>query len=292
MGQIYIIRNEVNNKAYIGKTTRTITLRFNEHLNAAKNGSQCPIHAAIRKYGQENFSIACLAQGTGNRLNELEKRFIVEHHTSVRDHGYNLTDGGDGTSGFKRSAGACTGRRNSFYGRTHTYETKQRIRASLFAYFERVGRKRNQEDLTPQERAERKSRRLSVSLKKRWREHGHPMKGHKHTKETRHKMSQAKLGKTLSEQHKQAIGDGVRGLIRGKQSTEHREKLRRARIGKSFHVKPVLKLTLDNRPIERYDSVKAAARSIATTNVALIRACCNNQREQAYGFKWNWIRSS
>lgn len=292
MGQIYLIRNTVNNKVYVGKTTRTVASRFNEHLIAARKGSRYPIHAAIRKYGQKNFTVTTLTQCGDDDLNELERKFIVERDASIHNHGYNLTDGGDGTHGFKHPRGSKTGKRNSFYGKSHANETKEKIRASLLAHFERVGRRRKQEDLTSQERAERKSHRLSVSLKKRWQEYGHPMKGRKHTNETRQKMRRAKLNKTLSEQHKQAIGNGVRGLIRGKQSTEHREKLRQARVGKAFHTKPVLKLALDNQQIERYDSVKDAARSIATTNVALIRACCNERRGQAYGFQWKWARSS
>ena len=37
MGYIYKILNLSNNKVYIGKTTKSLEYRFNQHLKCAKN---------------------------------------------------------------------------------------------------------------------------------------------------------------------------------------------------------------------------------------------------------------
>ena len=36
-GRIYIIRNTINNKVYIGQTKVSLKLRFQNHLSAARN---------------------------------------------------------------------------------------------------------------------------------------------------------------------------------------------------------------------------------------------------------------
>ena len=52
-GYIYLITNKINNKKYIGQTTRTIKIRISDHFsNLYKNYA---ITNAIKKYGKENF---------------------------------------------------------------------------------------------------------------------------------------------------------------------------------------------------------------------------------------------
>ena len=53
MGFIYKITNTINNKIYIGKTTRTVEKRYKDHLYSSKK-SNCYLHIAMRKYGVEN----------------------------------------------------------------------------------------------------------------------------------------------------------------------------------------------------------------------------------------------
>jgi len=54
---IYKITNKVNDKAYIGITTKTTKTRFDEHIYSSENEGKYRIHYAIRKYGKENFDI-------------------------------------------------------------------------------------------------------------------------------------------------------------------------------------------------------------------------------------------
>jgi len=50
---VYQIVNKINNKKYIGITSRSLNKRFNEH----KKQLNCGIASALVKYGEENFYI-------------------------------------------------------------------------------------------------------------------------------------------------------------------------------------------------------------------------------------------
>lgn len=91
MGNIYLIRNDTNNDIYIGKTTKTIKERFNQHLYNAKKYTEIQTHLyrAIRKYGDHNFSVSPLEENiSSDILNEKERYWISELKPS-----YNMTDG-------------------------------------------------------------------------------------------------------------------------------------------------------------------------------------------------------
>ena len=55
-GFIYILRNTVNNKVYIGQTKVSVTTRWQEHLRHAKYGDQI-INRAMKKYGVSSIGI-------------------------------------------------------------------------------------------------------------------------------------------------------------------------------------------------------------------------------------------
>ena len=90
---IYKITNTVNGKVYIGQTVRSLDVRFQEHLRCADNGDGYYLHAAIRKYGKDNFEISTIAETDDpDILNELEIYYIRKFHSDVS--GYNLAPGG------------------------------------------------------------------------------------------------------------------------------------------------------------------------------------------------------
>ena len=101
-GFIYLITNEVNRKGYVGKTSFSIERRWAEHLKAAKNPKNVfALYVAIRKYGAEKFSIREVASCDEADLNDLEKHYIQYLGTFANSgHGYNMTEGGDGGSGY------------------------------------------------------------------------------------------------------------------------------------------------------------------------------------------------
>ena len=94
-GRIYIIKNTINNKVYIGQTKVSLKLRFQSHLSAARNGKDYIIGKALRKYGEENFYIELLEECTIEELNEREKYWISYFNATNSKFGYNMSIGGN-----------------------------------------------------------------------------------------------------------------------------------------------------------------------------------------------------
>lgn len=93
MGFIYQIKNDINDKIYIGKTTRTVQKRFQEHLKRI-NERNNHLYLAMRKYGKEHFYPVELEECPNEQLNEREIYWIKKLNTY--ENGYNETLGGEG----------------------------------------------------------------------------------------------------------------------------------------------------------------------------------------------------
>ena len=74
MGYIYIIKNTVNNKVYIGQTSRTIKKRFSEHTSNLRLNTKLAV--AMRELGTDKFYIQELAECSDSDLNKLEIEYI------------------------------------------------------------------------------------------------------------------------------------------------------------------------------------------------------------------------
>jgi DNA-binding CsgD family transcriptional regulator len=93
--RIYIIKNTVNDKVYVGQTKVSLKLRFQNHLSAARNGKDYIIGKAIRKYGEDKFYIELLEECTVEELNEREKYWIAFFNSMDNRSGYNISTGGN-----------------------------------------------------------------------------------------------------------------------------------------------------------------------------------------------------
>lgn len=97
MGLIYKIQNKINGHIYIGKTSRTLNKRWQEHVNYALAGGTTALAKAIKKYGKDNFELFIVEDNIDNDLlNEKEKTYINFYQSNNSNIGYNETDGGDG----------------------------------------------------------------------------------------------------------------------------------------------------------------------------------------------------
>lgn len=57
-GAIYKIINNVNGDYFIGSTVKPLSAALRQHIYlAVRRGSNAPLHEAMRKYGEKNFSI-------------------------------------------------------------------------------------------------------------------------------------------------------------------------------------------------------------------------------------------
>lgn len=127
---IYSITNKVNNKKYVGKTTKTISERFNSHINSSNSKSQTHLHRAIRKYGSENFIIEIVEDGIHDEhlLNQREVFWIKTIKSE-----YNMTAGGEGSSGrifTEETRNKMSIRAKQRIRKPHSEETKRKIAES------------------------------------------------------------------------------------------------------------------------------------------------------------------
>ena len=93
---IYIIKNDINDKVYIGQSIN-IHKRIQEHFwksECSKDVSyNSALHAAIRKYGKEHFYYEVLEECDASQLDEREKEYIKQYN-SISPNGYNILSGG------------------------------------------------------------------------------------------------------------------------------------------------------------------------------------------------------
>jgi group I intron endonuclease len=96
-GIIYVARNRVNGKMYVGKTTKSIRERRKSHKDSALGKiSKLPFHEAIRKYGIDGFDWKMVQKCHDlQTLDTAEKWWIRSLNTLVHD-GYNCATGGSG----------------------------------------------------------------------------------------------------------------------------------------------------------------------------------------------------
>jgi len=109
MYAIYIITNSLNGMQYVG-ITNDIDRRWRRHRNA--NDGQF-LHRAIKKHGLDAFVFTHYADAFTVESAKAIERMLIEEHNTRAPHGYNLTEGGDGTFGYK-----------------HTEEAKAKIKAT------------------------------------------------------------------------------------------------------------------------------------------------------------------
>ena len=95
---IYKITNTVNNKHYIGLTSKTAEQRFMQHINdAVQNRDNYAFHAAIRKYGYNVFELEVLEENLTEEQAKLREIYYIDFYNSFigNGYGYNSTYGGD-----------------------------------------------------------------------------------------------------------------------------------------------------------------------------------------------------
>ena len=109
---IYIIKNNLNGKCYVGQSVK-LRSRLKDHMRNAKSGKyDLPIYRAIKKYGFHNFTIDVLESFIPEpnitnkeliqKLDQLEIKYIEEYNAYTE--GYNCTKGGDfGVLGLRMS---------------------------------------------------------------------------------------------------------------------------------------------------------------------------------------------
>ena len=122
---VYKATNIINEVVYIGKTTKRFSHRKADHIFKSKRKPTSYFHRALNKYGKDNFKWKILAEtDSKTKLDVLEKFYIMLYKKMGKI--YNLTEGGDGKSGYKASPETVEKIRKANTGYIHTEEAKER----------------------------------------------------------------------------------------------------------------------------------------------------------------------
>lgn len=204
---IYVLRNRVNGKAYVGQTIQSLEARWTKHVCLAKTSGYA-IHRAIRKYGVDSFDRSVIASASdAAELNRLEREYIAALNT-FGENGYNQTIGGDGVMHRQR----------------HSEETRRRIAAV------QIGRKQSPEAIAKRI-AHQIGRPLSAAHRAKlsaW------QVGKKLTPEHRAKLSTSHLGIKPSDETRAKRSASMRGR---KQSPEHTARIREAHLKRAHLIR-------------------------------------------------------
>lgn len=131
---IYKATNTVNNKVYVGITSRNWAERKLEHEQSSfwktTPAYNHLFHSAIRKYGVGAFVWDSIYQSTDKEstINCMEEHFIREYNSHYLDgHGYNMTYGGQGNFGYVFSTAHRRKISESQLGKTVSKEARHKM---------------------------------------------------------------------------------------------------------------------------------------------------------------------
>jgi len=186
---VYVIINNITGRKYVGQTSKDLNIRWEEHTRIRSRPFCSYLYNAICKYGSENFIIQPLVIiGTKWEANLYEQGLIKAFGTKAPN-GYNLTEGGDGGTGY-------------------VFTDEQRRKVS-------EGQKGHKISEKTREKLLERNKGNTFSLGSKMSEE-HRLKlinintGSKMTGEARHKMSEAHKGKKHTEETKRKMSEAAK----------------------------------------------------------------------------------
>jgi group I intron endonuclease len=257
MGYIYMIKNKLDNKCYIGQTIeKDVNTRWRAHKRNMNSDGCRVLYNAFRKYGLDNFDFKIICISFDEFLDALEIDYISKFN-SIAPNGYNLESGGNKNKVFhpetcKKISLALTGKKhteerklnnsNSQKGKKVSEESKKKMSES------RKGKKLN---LTDEQRQNRSNR----------------LKGHPTSEKTKQRVAEANKNRVWTEEMKQKISEK----------------------SKNNSCKKVGKYSLDGVLLESYNSIKEATEKTNAKSPWYISKCCNNKIKTVKEYIWKFI---
>ena len=248
MGVIYLRTNKINGKKYVGQATN-LKVRQRDWNCLTQPYAGTAINAARAKYGLDAFDFEILKECDDDELDYWEKYYIKELNTKA-PYGYNLTDGGEGMTGY-----------------THSEETRKKIsKAKKGKKQSEVTKKKRSEALKGIKSSEETKKKMSEAQKGE----KNNMYGKHHTDEAKKKMSEKQKGRKLSEETKDKISKKKKGIPNIKLS------------------KPVLQIDKNtNKVIAEFPSMAEVERQLGFSQ-GNISNCCLGKRKTYKGFIWKY----
>ena len=189
---VYIIRNKVNGKEYVGKSVN-VRKRIKSHVETSSGRY---LYRAFAKYGLNSFEVCLYLIGTEKEVTELETLIIEERKTFVPG-GYNMTLGGDGSTGYRYTDEMRAAAVIRQTGKLHSEETLAKMKAS--------GGHRKGATMSEEAKAKISQGLVGKNL-------GRPV-----SKETREKIRIAntgKIGTPMTQEHKQKLSERNSGVVK------------------------------------------------------------------------------
>ncbi len=127
---VYMHRNKINNKVYIGQTGTSVEDRWQN----GKGYKGCTLfERAIKKYGWDNFKHIILEDNlTREEIGQAENNFITLYDSTNPAKGYNISTGGEsGHVGVKMSDEARERMSKARKGKSFSQEHRDKISAAL-----------------------------------------------------------------------------------------------------------------------------------------------------------------
>ena len=273
-----------NQKVYIGITQTKPSKRW-------KNGKGYQsqfVYNAIQKYGWDNIKHEVLFSGlTQEEAEQKERELIVQYQSANRNHGYNISLGGNHQGRVSEET------KQKLKNRIISEETKEKLRQA------NLGKKQSKETIEKRIRSLKGGN--SGSFKKGQIPHN---KGVSMSEEQKEKLRQANLGKKawnkglkMSSEVKQKLSkihskENLSSETLKKMSNSQNLRFKTMGVSKETRLKlsligrkTVIQFSLEGKELNRFNSMIEAE---SKTNVKrqCISGCCRGVHRSAGGFKW------
>lgn len=269
---VYLIRNTVNGKVYVGSASRSIGKRWWQHRwNLSRNpkAKKSRLLNAWKKYGADAFVFEVLIVCEPQDCLRYEQWYIDHFKSADQRFGYNQSPTAGNILGMKQSPETCAKLAAIFKGRTFKPETLQKMRLAH--------KNRSPEHCAKISRSKRgkKIGPLSESHKAKL---SAVHKGRKFSAETLARMSDAKkktgaenaarlaainTGRPLSPEHRLKLSLATKGRKRPPRTPEHSARISAAKKGTKLSAEHRAKLSAIRKGRKLSEECKAKLRAKA-----------------------------
>lgn len=231
MYEVYLHKNIVTGKIYVGFTSKTTMKRWKDHVSKAretsKTGKSLYFHRSILKHGEDKWEHHVLERvPTLEEAKAAETKWIAHYNTTDRTMGYNCTSGGEHPIWTKESREKLSNSVRQYMSDPANRENNSRKMKEHWSLHENpfLGKQHSEE-----------SKKIMGEKSREYQEeHGNPFSGKTHDEETRQRMSDLAKERCAdpnwlapvqrmggwSEETKKKMSDAKKGKPTGKISKE------------------------------------------------------------------------
>lgn len=266
MGVIYKIINNINNKIYIGQTSRPLKERWLEHLTTNKR-RDLPLYKAFDKYGKENFQIEIVEECENSSLDEREI-YWIDYYNSYKN-GYNASLGGESPTTLSKEEVF------QILKKWEEGKTLTQIKEETCHGIKTIRTYLIQNGISESSFLERSHYLKSLTRKEF------------SSSEKELILSLFKQGYSLTKISKENHFSSERVLNFLKENFSEEEIKENSKRKKTLE-KPFYQYSLDNVFLKKYTSKHELKKVFTLSQIKCIQNCCRGAKKTAYGYKWSY----